>query len=103
MQDAPPPADNPDQIRSNLQEQVEAMDKQQQEQVTGARDAEQWANIQKIRRSNCEIARKNLANLQLGGSRRYMTPDGQVVHLTEDERTKRIDQANKQIAENCEE
>ena len=103
MRDAPPPADNPDQVRSNLQEQVEAMDKQQQEQVEGARDAEQWANIQKIRRSNCETARKNLANLQLGGARRYMTPEGQVIHLTEDERVKRIDQANTQITENCEE
>lgn len=103
MRNTSPPADNPDQVRSKLQEQVEAMDKQQQEQAEGARDAEQWANIQKIRRSNCETARKNLANLQLGGSRRYMTPEGQVIHLTEDERVERIDRANKQIAENCEE
>ena len=102
MKRAAAPADDPDKIRNDLKEQVETMDKQQEEKAEEVKDAEQWARIQKQRRKNCEIAKKNLANLHQGGQKAFMTPDGEVVRLTDDERQRRIDEANKQIKENCE-
>jgi len=72
-------------------------DKQQQE----TRDADQRAEIQKIRKKNCEAARQNVINLNRGGNVRYMGADGKVMRLTEEERQKRIDEANQQIKENC--
>ncbi|UCC55563.1 MAG: DUF4124 domain-containing protein [Gammaproteobacteria bacterium] len=96
------PADDPAKIRSDLNKQVEAMDKDQEEKAEEVKDAEQWARIQKLRRKNCEIANKNLANLQQGGQKAFMTPDGEVVRLTDEERQRRIDEANRQIKENCE-
>lgn len=87
--------------RSNLQEQVDAMDKRQEEKQAEIKDAEQWARIQKLRRENCTIAKQNLANLGLGGNRIFMTPDGEVVRLTDEERQRRVDEANMQIEENC--
>lgn len=98
---AAPPADNPQQIRQDLQKDVQAMDKAQQKRADKKMDADQWHEIQTIRRKNCATARQNLAKLHQGGEKRYLTQDGQVVHLTEDERQRRIDEANKQIEENC--
>lgn len=102
LKQASAPADNPARIRNNLKEQVDAMDKAQQEKQEKIKDAEQWSRIQKRRRENCEIANKNLANLHQGGQKAIMTPDGEVIRLTDDERQRRIDEANKQIKENCE-
>jgi hypothetical protein len=86
---------------AHMPEVVNSMDQQNKEQLQGAKDAKQWAEIQKIRRSNCETANKNLVNLQRGGNVRYMGPNGEVIRLTDEERQKRIDETNKQIKENC--
>jgi Domain of unknown function (DUF4124) len=98
---APPPAQSPVTIENGLQKQVETMEQQNKEQLQGAKDAKQWAEIQKIRRKNCETAHKNLINLQRGGNIRYKGPNGEVIRLTEEERQKRIDEANQQIKDNC--
>jgi hypothetical protein len=50
---------------------------------------------------NCDIARQNLANLEMAGNRRYRTPDGEVRHLSEEERQARIAEARTQIESNC--
>ncbi|MDH3526154.1 MAG: DUF4124 domain-containing protein [Gammaproteobacteria bacterium] len=97
----PTPADDPDEISDKLKEQVDAMDQRRTEKHQGAADAQQWAEIQKIRRENCATARANLAKLQQGGNRAYRTPDGQVVRLTEEDRQQRIEATNRQIQENC--
>jgi hypothetical protein len=89
------------QSRKRLQEQVQAMDESQQERADKKLDAEEWARIQQLRRENCATARQNLAKLQQGGEKRYLTPDGQVIRLSEEERQRRIDETNKQIEENC--
>ena len=98
---APPPAGNPEAERSELQQRVEAMEQQQQEKAEKATDAEQWSRIQQARRKNCATARKNLAELHQGGIKRYRLPDGEVVRLDEEDRQKRIAEANRQIEENC--
>jgi hypothetical protein len=101
LREAPPPAQSPEIQQNDLQKQVDTMEQQNEEQLQGAKDAKQWADIQKIRRSNCETAHKNLVNLQRGGNVRYMGPNGEVIRLTEEERQKRLDETNKQIEENC--
>jgi hypothetical protein len=57
--------------------------------------------IQARLQKNCETAKQNLANLQQGGNKAFVTPDGEVFRLTDDERQRRIDEANRQIKENC--
>ena len=101
MKPAPGPADDPAAISGKLQKQVDAMEERLSEQREGAADAQQWAEIQKIRRDNCATAKANLAKLQQGGNRAYRTPDGEVVRLTEEERQRRINETNRQIQENC--
>jgi len=96
-----PPDESPETAGNDLQKQLEAVEQQNQEQLQGAKDEKQWAQIQKIRRDNCKTANQNLVNLQRGGNVRYMGADGKVMRLTEEERQKRIDEANKQIKENC--
>jgi hypothetical protein len=101
MQPPPPPAESPNASGNDLQQQLDAVEQQNQEQLQGAKDAQQWAQIQKIRRDNCKTAKQNLVNLQRGGNVRYMGPNGEVIRLTEEDRQKRIDEANAQIKENC--
>jgi hypothetical protein len=101
LRGASPPAQSPEISENDLQKQVETMEQQNKEQLQGAKDAKQRAEIQKIRSSNCETANKNLVNLQRGGNIRYMGPDGNVIRLTDEERQKRIEEANAQIKENC--
>jgi hypothetical protein len=101
LRPAPGPADDPDAISGKLKEQTDAMEQRLTEKRAGAADAQQWAEIQKLRRENCATARANLAKLQQGGNRAYRTPDGEVVRLTEADRQQRIDEANRQIKENC--
>ena len=96
-----PPDQSPDTAGNDLQKQLETVEQQNQEQLQGAKDEKQWAQIQKIRRDNCKTARQNLVNLNRGGNVRYMGADGKVMRLTEEERQKRIDEANQQIKENC--
>ncbi len=97
----PAPTGDPAAISDKLKEQVDAMEKRQTEKREGASDAKQWVEIQKIRRENCATAGRNLAMLQQGGNRAYRTADGQVVRLTDEDRQQRIDEANRQIEENC--
>lgn len=97
----PPPAESPKAVESELQQQLDTMEKQNEKVQQDTKDADQRAEIQKIRRNNCETAHKNLINLQRGGNIRYKGPNGEVVRLTEEERQKRIDEANQQIKDNC--
>lgn len=103
VEGAPPPAEDPEKIRQNLQEQLDAYD-----DAKAVRD-EDYALQKKHRetleiiRKNCKTARSNLANLQQGGRKRYMTADGEVQYLSEEERNRRIEEAEGQIREFCKE
>jgi hypothetical protein len=98
---APPPADDPVAERARLQQETEALDERMEERNEAAAKAEQRAKNRKIRQENCTIARKNLAELQQGGIKRYRLPDGSVLRLTEEDRQKRIAATEAEIAENC--
>jgi hypothetical protein len=96
-----PPDESPETAGNDLQKQLETVEQQNDKQQQETRDADQRAEIQKIRKKNCEAAHQNVINLNRGGNVRYMGADGKVMRLSEEERQKRIDEANKQIKENC--
>jgi hypothetical protein len=101
IRNAPPPADDPAAERARLQQETEALDERMEERKEAAARAEQQAKNRKIRQENCVVARKNLSELQQGGIKRYRLPDGTVLRLTEEDRQKRIAEAEAEIAENC--
>jgi len=101
VRSGPPPADNPANINADLEAQVEAMDERTEDRETAVRKSEMEAEIERISRENCATARKNLAELQQGGIKRYRTGDGSVVRMTEEGRQQRIEEANSQIQEFC--
>ena len=86
---------------NELQQQLDTQENQDKKQAQEEMDAKKKAQIEEIRKKNCEIANKNLDNLQRGGNVRYMNANGEVIRLSEEERQKRIDEANKHIKENC--
>ncbi|MBL3526891.1 MAG: DUF4124 domain-containing protein [gamma proteobacterium endosymbiont of Lamellibrachia anaximandri] len=50
---------------------------------------------------NCEVGRSNLRNLTALGNRKLRTQDGEYLRLTEEERQTRMEQARKDIEDNC--
>jgi hypothetical protein len=100
LKGAPPPSTDPEEARQHLQDQVAKMEKNREK--TGEEDLDKQREIlnAKIRKDNCKIARNNLQNLEMAGGRRYMV-NGEVVRLTEEERQRRMGEANDQIAEYC--
>ena len=87
--------------QKKLQQQLDAFDErrtgQQQDQ---AREKER-KEISEINEKNCIASKNNLARLQQGGNRRFLTPDGEVVRYTEEERQQRITDTRAQIEEYC--
>jgi len=98
---APPPANGAANERSRLEEQVDSMNKRSEERQNAAAKAEHEAKNAEIRSKNCATAHKNLAELQKGGIKRYRTADGEIKHMTEEDRQQRITEANNQIAKFC--
>ena len=101
IQGAPPPADDPDKINEKLQNEVDAMDKTLTRQEGEAKEKSLRKEIDEAYEKNCISSRNNLARLQEGGRKRYLTADGQVIHLSEEERQQRINEAKDQIDEFC--
>ncbi|GAB4351683.1 MAG: hypothetical protein Kow006_15810 [Gammaproteobacteria bacterium] len=81
-------------IQQRLQSFRENRAKQRQEEEKQKADADRRAR-------NCEAAKSNLAKLENRRQRRLLGKDGQVTVLTEAERQKRMEEARKQIRENC--
>lgn len=101
IQSASPPADNPDTTSNTLQEQVDTMNKDIAEQEIEEKKDNLRTEIDDAYERNCTTATNNLAKLQEGGRKRYLTPDGKVTHLSEEQRQQRINEAKDQIDEFC--
>jgi len=101
IQGAPPPADDPDKINEKLQNEIDAMDEARTKQEAASKEKSLRKEIDEAYERNCISSRNNLAKLQEGGRKRYLTPDGQVIHLSEEERQQRINEAKDQIDEFC--
>lgn len=97
---SPPPASQPQAVPSP-QQRLKELEKQQQKQAEN--EAEAAAEKQKAAniKQDCEIAKKNLAGLQLGGHRLTRLPDGSYTRLSEEERLERVAEAEKHIKEYC--
>jgi hypothetical protein len=76
IQGAPPPADDPDKINEKLQNEVDAMDETLTRQEGEAKEKNLRKEIDEAYEKNCISSRNNLAKLQEGGRKRYLTPDG---------------------------
>ena len=103
MKGAPPPANDPEAARGDLQRQLDAFDEQRAQRDEAFAEQKQKEENARIRKQNCETARKNLAKLRRGGNNAYMTPEGEVVRLSDDERARRIEDAKQGVKDNCEE
>ena len=101
MKQATPPMDDPARIRSDLQQQVEAMDKEQEKKKQQATEAGDKDRGRKLRKENCAIATSNLSSLNQGGNKQFMTPEGTVFRLTDEDRQQRIAKAEQQIKDYC--
>lgn len=101
IQQASPPATDAGAADTRLQQQVEAMDERLEAADEARAEAGVEAEIARITRENCETAKKNLAQLNQGGIKRYRTGEGEVIRMTEEDRQRRIDEANSQIREFC--
>lgn len=104
IQDPPPPADPPETIRQEqqkLQQQLDAVDERrvvQEEQEAERKDRKELAEINE---QNCVTAKNNLAKLQQGGIKRYLTPEGEVNRLSDEDRQRRLAEANQQVDHFC--
>ncbi|MEN8204401.1 MAG: DUF4124 domain-containing protein [Pseudomonadota bacterium] len=101
IQGAPPPAESQETIHEDqkrLQERLEAFEerraRQEEDEAIKKKDSE-------INEKNCITAENNLAKLQKGGIKRYLTPEGEVIRLTEEDRQRRITEANNQVKQYC--
>ncbi len=103
LEGAPPPPE-PAAVNSEqqqLQDRVDAMDERLKEQDEATALEKEHEEVEKIDEKNCITARNNLVKLQQGGIKRYLTPEGEVVRLSEEERAQRINEANSQIEMYC--
>lgn len=84
-------------IDASSDEQPETVDDE-----AGASEGEdEDIKIAQAMQENCNKARKNLKALNRGQVR-YVTPDGGVIRLTEEQRQQRLEEAQAQIEELCE-
>jgi Domain of unknown function (DUF4124) len=104
IQGAHPPAGSEDTIRheqQRLQQQLDAFEERRAEQEEQEAIEKQAREIAKIDEKNCITAQGNLAKLQQGGIKRYLTPEGEVIRLTEEDRQQRISEAQQQVDKYC--
>ena len=64
MKGAPPPADDPEAVRGDLQRQLDALDEQRAQRDEAFAEQKQKEETARIKKQNCETARKNLAKLR---------------------------------------
>ena len=104
IQGAPPPAESQQTIheeQQRLQERLDAFDERRAEQQEEETIRKLEKEDREINEKNCITAKNNLAKLHQGGIKRYLTPEGEVIRLTEEDRQRRITEANKQIEQYC--
>ncbi len=101
MRAPPPPPVDPEAEMQKLRDKEQAMeDRRDVEKLRQEEQAQKQAE-QEQRKKRCANARKNLETLGLGGNRRIVLPDGQVIHPTDEQREAQTAEARKQIEESC--
>jgi len=95
---SPQPASQP---APSPQQRLKELEQQQQKQAEKATAAAAEKQKAETIKQDCEIAKKNLAGLQMGGHRLTRLPDGSYTRLSEEERLSRVAETEKQIKEYC--
>jgi hypothetical protein len=101
IESEPPLAQEPSATITSPQERLQASEEQKKKQAEASTDKELQAEIERISKQNCSTARNNLEQLNRSGQIRYRTADGEVLHLSEEQRQQRIEEAQGQIKEFC--
>jgi hypothetical protein len=104
IEGAPPPAEPPETIRQEqqkLQQQLEAMEERNVARENQEALEKQRKKLDDINEKNCITARNNLGKLQQGGIKRYLTPEGEVIRLTVEDRQRRTTEAQAQVEKYC--
>jgi Domain of unknown function (DUF4124) len=84
-------------------DQAAPTDEAQPETRAGSKSMSEYeAEVARVSRENCKIANNNLVQLNMGGHLRYRNEKGEYVNMSEEERQKRIAEANRQIKQFCE-
>jgi len=98
VREAPSPGVAPAPPATELQERYE---EKQKDRENDAVVAEQEKKNTEIKKLNCDAATRNLSVLEMGGQRRYMNADGELVRPTDEEHQQLIDQAKQQMKKYC--
>lgn len=99
MKPAPPPASAP--ARKPLNDQVEALNKQMDARKQKEAEAAEDKKQAEFARTNCENAKKNIEQLNLGGHRLAQMPDGSYKRFSEEEKQAAIAKNKQAIDEFC--
>ncbi|MCP4126829.1 MAG: DUF4124 domain-containing protein [Gammaproteobacteria bacterium] len=100
MKPPPKPAASPDEIMKDLKQRQDAIDKAKKKKATPNKEEIDAKNAE-IKKENCEIARKNLADISLHPRVRIKMDDGSYKQLTDEERQAKIDKFTKDIEKFC--
>jgi len=97
---SPQPASQPETAPSP-QQRLKELEQQQQKQTEKEAEAAAEKEAAETIKKNCEIAKNNLAGLQMGGHRLTRLADGSYTRLSEEERLSWVAEAEKHIKEYC--
>lgn len=95
---APPAAPAATPAESPQPSFVESYEKEQKEKAAAAEKA---AKEKEVRDKNCEIVRKHMISLQLGGRLYEIDENGERKFLSDEEIQSRLEQAKKDVAKWC--
>lgn len=90
---AAPSAETSEPATAQQQDQADPQLNEQREEVQ--------QEIARIKASNCNVGKRNLARLEAYARIRVKGPDGQETVLSDDDKRKRIADARRTISENC--
>lgn len=97
-----PPAAPPEEIMKDLKRRQAALDEaKKKKEESGEKEADEAKNAE-IKKQNCKISRKNLADIERYPRVRMKMDDGSYKQLTDEERQAEIDKYTKDIEEYCE-
>jgi hypothetical protein len=96
----PPPASPPDEAMNNLKRRQAAIDTAKKKKQGGDKESVEAENAE-IKKKNCEVSRKNLAEITRHPRVRMKMDDGSYKQLSDEERQAEIDKYNKDIEKFC--
>jgi len=101
IQGAAPPPGSPAEATEKLRNDVQNLEENIAKREEAAREKVKQQELTDTYERNCITARNNLTNLEQGGRVRFLTSDGEVIRLTEEQRQQRMKDTKDHIKEFC--